>query len=105
MTEILNTHTQQIREDYAGHIPDWQEDARCMDRDPDLMFPTNTRDVNIVIEFCRGCDVREACLDYAIENGEKLGIWGGTSERERKKMIKAHRLKLFVNTVSVEPVA
>jgi WhiB family redox-sensing transcriptional regulator len=41
---------------------------------------------------CRGCVVREECLEYALSNGEKFGIWGGMSERERRRLRRARAL-------------
>jgi WhiB family redox-sensing transcriptional regulator len=64
----------------------WQTRANCMGVDPELFFPergTSTRDAK---EVCRGCVVRLECLDYAIANSEKFGIWGGMSERERRRV-------------------
>jgi WhiB family redox-sensing transcriptional regulator len=55
----------------------WQDDANCLGVDPDLFFPE---------EVCRGCVVREQCLEFALQNGEKFGIWGGLSERERRRI-------------------
>ena len=64
----------------------WQLKANCMGVDPELFFPergTSTREAK---EVCRGCVVREDCLDHAIAAGEKFGIWGGMSERERRRV-------------------
>jgi WhiB family redox-sensing transcriptional regulator len=53
----------------------WQDQANCLGVDPDLFFPE------------RGaCVVRGDCLEYALANGEKFGIWGGLSERERRRL-------------------
>ncbi|WP_304621701.1 WhiB family transcriptional regulator [Rothia sp. ZJ1223] len=66
----------------------WQADALCAQTDPEAFFPEkggSTRDAKRV---CSECPVRQACLDYAMENDERFGIWGGLSERERRRLRK-----------------
>lgn len=66
----------------------WQADALCAQTDPEAFFPEkggSTRDAKRV---CSECPVREACLEYAMENDERFGIWGGLSERERRRLRK-----------------
>ena len=64
----------------------WQEYANCLGVDPDLFFPERGASTREAKEVCRGCVVREQCLEYALVNGEKFGIWGGLSERERRRI-------------------
>jgi WhiB family redox-sensing transcriptional regulator len=71
----------------------WMAKANCMGVDPELFFPQRGMSTREAKEVCRGCVVREECLEYAIEQNEKFGIWGGMSERERRK-IKRERLQL-----------
>ena len=66
--------------------PTWQRKANCMGVDPDLFFPERGASTREAKEVCRGCVVREDCLEYALANGEKFGIWGGMSERERRRI-------------------
>ena len=64
----------------------WQADALCAQTDPEAFFPEkggSTRDAKRV---CASCEVRDQCLEYALQNGERFGIWGGLSERERRKL-------------------
>lgn len=64
----------------------WQTDALCAQVDPEAFFPEkggSTRDAKRV---CEACDVRAECLEWALENDERYGIWGGLSERERRKL-------------------
>ena len=64
----------------------WQMLSNCLGVDPDLFFPergASTKDAKAV---CQGCVVREDCLEYALTNREKFGIWGGMSERERRRI-------------------
>ena len=49
-------------------------------------------------EVCRGCEVRHDCLEFALQNGEKFGIWGGLSERERRR-IRRQRAQVARSTV------
>ncbi len=66
--------------------PSWQDLANCLGVDPDLFFPERGASTREAKEVCRGCVVREDCLEYALRNGEKFGIWGGMSERERRRI-------------------
>ena len=67
----------------------WQENANCLGVDPDLFFPERGASTREAKEVCRGCVVREDCLEYALVHGEKFGIWGGMSERERRRIRRA----------------
>ncbi len=71
----------------------WQARANCMGVDPDLFFPERGASTREAKEVCRGCVVREDCLEYALDNGEKFGIWGGMSERERRRLRRARALE------------
>jgi WhiB family transcriptional regulator, redox-sensing transcriptional regulator len=69
--------------------PHWQDNANCLGVDPDLFFPERGASTREAKEVCRGCIVRQDCLEYALANGEKFGIWGGLSERERRRLRRA----------------
>ncbi|MGI8984724.1 MAG: WhiB family transcriptional regulator [Acidimicrobiales bacterium] len=64
----------------------WQGQANCLGVDPDLFFPERGASTREAKGVCRGCVVRDDCLEYALINGEKFGIWGGLSERERRRI-------------------
>ncbi len=64
----------------------WQDQANCLGVDPDLFFPERGASTREAKEVCKGCVVRGECLEYALANGEKFGIWGGLSERERRRL-------------------
>ncbi|MGH9014639.1 MAG: WhiB family transcriptional regulator [Acidimicrobiia bacterium] len=64
----------------------WQERANCLGVDPDLFFPERGASTREAKSVCRGCEVRLECLEYALSHGEKFGIWGGLSERERRRV-------------------
>jgi WhiB family redox-sensing transcriptional regulator len=70
----------------------WQLYANCLGVDPDLFFPERGASTKEAKAVCRACVVREDCLEYALENSEKFGIWGGLSERERRKLRRARAL-------------
>lgn len=64
----------------------WQAFSNCLGVDPDLFFPERGASTKEAKQVCQGCVVREDCLEYALANGEKFGIWGGLSERERRRI-------------------
>jgi WhiB family redox-sensing transcriptional regulator len=78
----------------------WQTQANCMGVDPDLFFPERGASTREAKEVCRGCVVREDCLEFALANGEKFGIWGGMSERERRRLRRARALERRAATAS-----
>ncbi len=78
---------------YGRQERSWQLQANCMGVDPDLFFPERGASTREAKEVCRGCVVREDCLEYALANGEKFGIWGGMSERERRRLRRARALR------------
>lgn len=64
----------------------WQERALCSQTDPEAFFPEKGGSTREAKKVCAGCTVRAECLDYALVNDERFGIWGGLSERERRKL-------------------
>jgi len=64
----------------------WQADALCAQTDPEAFFPEKGGSTREAKRICEGCEVRSECLDYALANDERFGIWGGLSERERRKL-------------------
>ena len=71
----------------------WQDFANCLGVDPDLFFPERGASTREAKEVCKGCVVRDDCLEYALANGEKFGIWGGLSERERRRIRRQRSLE------------
>jgi WhiB family transcriptional regulator, redox-sensing transcriptional regulator len=70
---------------------DWRDNAACRDTDPDLFFPVGTTGPAIeqianAKAVCQACDVQSACLEYALITNQDSGIWGGTSEEERRAL-------------------
>jgi WhiB family transcriptional regulator, redox-sensing transcriptional regulator len=76
----------------AGDAEVWQMFANCLGTDPDLFFPERGASTKEAKAVCQGCVVREDCLEYALANGEKFGIWGGLSERGRRRIIRQRAL-------------
>lgn len=66
----------------------WQERALCAQTDPEAFFPEKGGSTREAKRICTGCEVRDACLDYALKHQERFGIWGGLSERERRRLIR-----------------
>lgn len=74
----------------TGDDRNWQTRANCAGVDPELFFPQRGMSTREAKAVCAGCVVRDDCLEYALANGEKFGIWGGLSERERRR-VRRHR--------------
>jgi WhiB family redox-sensing transcriptional regulator len=66
----------------------WQERALCAQTDPEAFFPEKGGSTREAKKVCLTCEVRNDCLEYALMNDERFGIWGGLSERERRKLKK-----------------
>ena len=67
----------------------WQERALCAQTDPEAFFPEKGGSTREAKRVCLSCEVRVECLDYALAHDERFGIWGGLSERERRRLKKA----------------
>ena len=64
----------------------WQERALCAQTDPEAFFPEKGGSTREAKRICQGCEVRDECLEYALAHDERFGIWGGLSERERRRL-------------------
>ena len=64
----------------------WADEAKCLNADPDVFFPEKGGSTREAKRICSECTVRVECLEYALEHDERFGIWGGMSERERRKL-------------------
>lgn len=67
----------------------WQGEALCAQTDPEAFFPEKGGSTREAKAVCQSCHVRSECLDYALAHDERFGIWGGLSERERRKLKKS----------------
>ena len=73
---------------------DWRRSAACRNTEPDLFFPVGTTgpaldQIEAAKRVCRSCEALEPCLDFALATNQESGVWGGTSEEERRKLRKA----------------
>ncbi|MFZ4153650.1 WhiB family transcriptional regulator [Streptomyces pseudogriseolus] len=72
-------------------MDNWRQSAACRTEDPELFFPIGTSGPALLQTeqakaVCRRCPVREQCLEWALETGQSIGVWGGTSETERRAL-------------------
>jgi WhiB family redox-sensing transcriptional regulator len=77
---------EQIPDEYA-----WMLRGSCRGADTRAFFPSNGLGVEAAQRICQGCDAREPCLEYALENRIEQGVWGGASERERRRILRGRR--------------
>lgn len=70
----------------AEHVEPWMASAACTGLDPDLFFTERGESQGGAKAVCADCTVRADCLDYALRHRIKVGVWGGCSERERRRM-------------------
>lgn len=73
---------------------DWREKSACRDTDPDLFFPVGTTgpaldQIAAAKAVCNTCEAQAPCLEFALATNQESGVWGGTSEEERRKLRKA----------------
>jgi WhiB family redox-sensing transcriptional regulator len=66
----------------------WQDYSNCAGADADLFFPERGASTRKAKAICNACQVKAECLEFAIQQSEKFGIWGGLSERERRRIRK-----------------
>ena len=72
---------------------DWRQSAACRDTDPDLFFPIGTTgpavdQIAAAKRVCSSCEAQTPCLEFALITNQEAGVWGGTSEEERRKLRK-----------------
>jgi WhiB family redox-sensing transcriptional regulator len=85
---IDETYTEAERSDMVPPPDAWQERAACYGLDPEIFFPTSEEEAGLALSYCSACQVREICLEWAIQNGERYGVWGGTTEQERRRLMR-----------------
>lgn len=71
---------------------DWQHRALCAQTDPESFFPDKGGTTQPAKKICLTCPVRQQCLDYALDHDERWGVWGGYSERERRRLKRGHNI-------------
>jgi WhiB family redox-sensing transcriptional regulator len=70
----------------------WMAKGKCRELPPDTFFPSDGAGVEVARKICADCPVKSPCLEYAMENHIDHGVWGGTSERERRRIARRRRL-------------
>jgi WhiB family transcriptional regulator, redox-sensing transcriptional regulator len=91
--------------EYLVERQDWRDHASCRDTSPDLFFPVGTTgpaldQIEEAKAVCRHCPARTPCLEYALVTNQDSGIWGGTSEEERRKLRRAYVARQKAASVS-----
>lgn len=81
-------------EPFSIEEDDWRDLAACRDTNPDLFFPVGTtgpalEQIEQAKAVCRQCEAQMSCLEFALVTNQDSGVWGGTSEEERRKLRKA----------------
>ena len=82
----------ELVDEVTGDLPEelaWQERALCAQTDPEAFFPEKGGSTREAKRICGRCEVKAECLEYALGHDERFGIWGGLSERERRRLKKS----------------
>jgi WhiB family redox-sensing transcriptional regulator len=69
----------------------WRRHAACRGLDPEIFYPVVDEDVDDAKVVCGACAVRETCLEFALQRREKEGVWGGATEKERRRILRQRR--------------
>ncbi|OAR23102.1 transcriptional regulator [Streptomyces sp. ERV7] len=77
----------------AGQELAWQETALCAQAGPEFFFPAPGSSTREAKQLCGSCEGRQACLEYALANDERFGVWGGLSEQERLQLQRSRELR------------
>jgi WhiB family redox-sensing transcriptional regulator len=95
MTDQPHAPSTAVRSFAAGERASWREAAACRGSDPDLFFPErgDSEAIRLAREVCASCPVQVECLDYALGelSGNEYGIYAGTTNRERRRLIRQRR--------------
>lgn len=77
--------------DVSIHEFEWRMLGECRGLDPDIFYPDDDDEADLAKEICERCGVRDSCLEHALARREKAGVWGGRTERERRRIIRQRR--------------
>ena len=69
----------------------WRDRSACRGIDPEIFYPPSDEEAEAAKEVCAACPVRQACLEHALTTREREGVWGGTTERERRRIVRQRR--------------
>jgi WhiB family redox-sensing transcriptional regulator len=73
---------------------EWMQRGLCREIPPSTFFPSDGVGVEVARRICAECPVKDACLEYALVNRIDHGVWGGCSERERRRILKRRRVSV-----------
>lgn len=69
----------------------WRHLSACRGVDPDIFYPANEDEAEAAKSVCAACPVRQPCLEYALTSRERDGVWGGATEKERRRLLRQRR--------------
>lgn len=69
----------------------WRQHAACRGLDPEIFYPGDDDEAERAKAVCNQCSVRDVCLEHALGSREREGVWGGATERERRRIIRQRR--------------
>ncbi len=69
----------------------WRQAAACRGVDPEVFYPISDEEAGAAKAVCGRCPVRQPCLEFALSSRERDGVWGGATERERRRMLRQRR--------------
>jgi len=73
------------------NVASWRKRAACQGVDPEVFYPGSDEEAGAAKAICATCPVREACLEHALAAREREGVWGGATERERRRIQRQRR--------------
>ena len=77
--------------DVSAHELEWRMLGACRGLDAGIFYPDTEEEAQIATEVCQECGVRTVCLEFALTQREKAGVWGGATERERRRILRQRR--------------
>lgn len=80
---------------------DWMAEGKCREVPPATFFPSDGVGVEVARRICATCPMQAPCLEYALRNKIDHGVWGGASERERRRIARRRRLERTPGTAAV----
>ena len=69
----------------------WRQHAACRGVEPDVFYPVSDEEADVAKAICDQCSVRQPCLEWALAERERDGVWGGATERERRRLLRQRR--------------
>ena len=69
----------------------WRYRGACRGLDPEIFYPLSDEEAGPAKDVCATCTVRQQCLEFALANREREGVWGGATEKERRRILRQRR--------------